>query len=339
MKGISVIICCYNSAKKLIPTLKYLADQELRQDANFEIILIDNNCTDSTTSLALETWKSLNAPFPLTITKQTKAGLSYAREKGIKQAIYDYIILCDDDNWLCKNYLKRVFDLFEKMPEVALIGGVGEAVFEKQAPEWFTELKGFGYAIGTEGRQTGYVHSVYGAGMCIRKAAFLAAISNGFSFFLTDRKGYNLSSGGDTEMSIIINNAGYKIYLDTALTFKHFLSADRLEWSYYLKLRKAFGKANAYLHSYIPLAIIEDSCLTEKGFLSLLSFSKFTILNIKYILFPSFFKNESCANFSQIWRMRFTCLVDKEIIAKRRMSIFQILMVDKQGLTTVNRYQ
>jgi glycosyltransferase involved in cell wall biosynthesis len=172
-KGISVIICCHNSSVKIEATLGNLALQIKQPGTEYEIILVDNNCTDNTIETAQECWRSLHNPFPLCIIQETKTGLSYARQKGIAAAKYEYVVLCDDDNWLCKDYLKKVFMLFETMPDVALLGGVGEAVFENgTAPAWFTNMKGFGYAVGAEGRKTGYTFAVYGAGMGIRKSVF-----------------------------------------------------------------------------------------------------------------------------------------------------------------------
>lgn len=305
MKGISVIICCYNSGNKLVATLHHLAKQQSLPGISFELIIVDNNCTDNTIILASAIWSSLNTPFLLTIVQQILPGLNYARGMGIKTAHYDYIVLCDDDNWLRDDYLLKIYRLFEAMPEVGLIGGVGEAVMETAAPGWFIELDGFGYAIGTEGRKTGFVASVYGAGMGIRKSVFTQIINDKFSFLLSDRKGRHLSSGGDTEICLLLANAGHKIYLDTSLIFKHFLSSNRLEWSYYLRLRRSFGKAAAYLQLYEPLP-------ERKRVTQFLRLAKFTLSHLKYILFSSYFKNARCADFVQQFSMKLTCLIDNK---------------------------
>lgn len=320
MKGVSVIICCYNSESKLPVTLNHLAKQQILSEINYEIILVDNNCTDNTVEVALSTWNSLGNPFPLTIIKQPLPGLTNARRAGIEKAAYEYVVLCDDDNWLCDDYLYKVFNLFENNPEVALIGGVGEAVSDVAIPTWFYELKGFGYAVGTEGRHRGYVDAIYGAGMAIRKEVFLAIIKNEKFLILTDRKGKSLSSGGDTEICVLVKNAGYKIYLDHSLTFKHFLPGDRLQWSYYLKLRKSFGKATAYLQLYDATDFYFHSIQKIHRLKQFLSIIKFAVFHLKYILFPSYFKNTRCARFFQNINMQLTLLLEyKNIIeaAKR----------------------
>ncbi len=320
MKGISVIICCYNSGNKLIATLNHLAKQQIVPGIAYEVVIVDNNCTDNTNDTAKETWQSLGDPFPFVIVQQPVAGLSNAREKGIQTALYDYIILCDDDNWLCEDYLAKVYQLFDNTPAVALIGGVGEAVFETPAPKWFNELNGFGYAVGAESRKTGYVDSVYGAGMALRKTVFTSIINNEFSFILSDRSGAKLSSGGDTEICLLFKYKGYKIYFDSSLKFKHYISSNRLEWKYYLKLRRSFGNAMSYLQLYGEVNLTGKYPQESNKLKQILSCIKFAIWHFKYILFSSFFKNARCADFTQQLSMRLTSIINNskmEEIAER----------------------
>lgn len=317
MKGISVIICCYNSGNKLIPTLSHLAKQQSLPNIPYEIIIVDNNCIDNTIEIATGNWKVLGSPFPLTIVQQTTSGLSYAREKGVQTARFDYLVLCDDDNWFCDDYLLKVFRLMETMPETALIGGVGEAVADIPIPGWFKALNGFGYAVGDEGRSTGYVDSLYGAGMGIRKSVFIQPMNSGFSFILSDRTGNKLSSGGDTELCLLVKNAGHKIYLDSSLSFKHFLNKERLQWSYYLALRKSFGKAAAYLYLYHVINPGNQLIPKRSSVGQFILFVKYSIVNFKYSLFPFLFQNAECANFVQQRSMQLTHLLkNKDIVAK-----------------------
>ena len=311
IKGISVVICCYNSATKLPNTLEYLAKQIFKNDINFELIIVDNNCKDTTVETAKKVWNLFGNPYPLSIICESKAGLSFARKKGIQAAIYDYIVLCDDDNWLCVDYLVKVHSLFNLMPEVSLIGGVGQAVADIPFPDWFTNMDGFGYAIGSEGRITGIVDTVYGAGMCLRKSAVQPLLANGFCFALTDRTGIGLSSGGDMEICEILKSLDHKIYLDTSLTFKHFLNKERLTWGYYLNLRRAFGKASAYIQLY-TITIPTKSPIYKSGLSEILSLFNFGIRNINYIFFPNLYKNINCANAVQQLTLRITCLLEKK---------------------------
>ena len=148
-KGLSVIICCHNSSEKITTTLKHLHEQIQYPGLPYEIILVDNNCTDRTVDIATNFWNTQVDAFPLHVVVEDQPGLSYARRKGILSSKFEYLTFCDDDNWLCPEYLKKTIILFETLVDVSLIGGIGEPVFESEAPAWFMNVKGFGYAIGT----------------------------------------------------------------------------------------------------------------------------------------------------------------------------------------------
>ena len=330
IKGVSVIICCFNSADKIEKTLSYLASQIKQEGIQYEIILVDNNCTDATVQKALACWEFLGKPFPLYVTVQSVSGLTYARQKGIAAANYEYLILCDDDNWLSDNYLQKVYAIFETIPNVALAGGVGEAVFENEKftpPEWFQKIQGFGYAVGDEGRKTGYTCAVYGAGMCIRKSVFEKLIGDKLSFILSVRNGKFLSSGGDTEICIIIEKAGYKIFFDTSLRFKHFITADRLQWGYYLQLRRSFGIATAYLQAYSSNSVVNTPS-TVRFAKQAIQYWFLITRHIHFFLFPFFFKTASCASFVQQLSLKKTMLLKKnkiETLAEKINQLFNHL--------------
>lgn len=294
--GVSVVICCYNSGKKIIPTLSYLSGQAMLSGVAFEVVIVDNNCTDDTITIARAHWKSLNNPFPLHVIREEQPGLNHARAAGVQHAFNEYIVFCDDDNWLCSDYLINVFQLFQMRKEVALMGGVGIAVFESEPPKWFSRLQGFGYAVGDEGRKAGYVDLVYGAGMAVRRSVFLAVTKRN-SLLLTDRRGKSLSSGGDTEICQLVKKAGYQIYLDRNLSFQHYLTADRLSWSYYLKLRRSFGTASAQLLAYNePGRKLVDG---KKAIRQSLSLVNYCCRNWPYLVFPRLLKTARCADFVQ----------------------------------------
>lgn len=293
MKGISIVICCYNSENKIASSLQFLSKQKKLADAPFELVLVDNNCTDKTIELALNTWNTLGNVYPLRVVVEKKAGLNFARKAGIESALHPYVVLCDDDNWLCEDYLFKIYNIFETMPRVAIAGGVGQAVSDIALPLWFKLVNGFGYAVGTENRQTGITSSVYGAGMSLRKEVYISLFGKN-DFALTDRKADSLSSGGDTEICLLMREAGYQIYFDETLLFQHFINKERLNWSYYLRLRKSFGKANAMLQQQYDLK-------NRGAITNYISVAKFAGRNIKYLLFPFWYKNEQCANVVQEW--------------------------------------
>ncbi len=237
-KGISVIICFYNSSSRITPTMKSIFCQEGLEAVPWELILVDNASTDTSVALAQDLIKESSFP-NARIVSESKPGLNYARKKGIDSAQYDTILFCDDDNWLNTRYVKTLYDFLEENESYGVVGGNGVEACEIEAPAWFEKFKSI-YALGC--RRDGDVTNVYGAGMCFRKSIF-----DDFEPKMTDRKGKSLSSGGDSEMCEYAVSKGYKIRQICDNTFQHFIPKDRLTKSYLYRMARGKGQTMAQL--------------------------------------------------------------------------------------------
>lgn len=252
--GVSIVICCYNSAGILPLTLKYIFRQVVPQNIPWEIIIVDNASTDNTSEIAKSSYESSNCLATFKIVKEPKPGLSEARQTGFDTARFEYVEFCDDDNLLNKDFVKLVFEIMQKNAEIGVLGGQSIADFDLPPAFWFKDWKN-SFAIGkqsdTEGDITWTRGYVWGASMVVRKEAWKKLKSRGFKSLLTDRKGNTLSAGGDTEICYAVRNSGWKIWYDSRLKFKHHLPVERLDWIYLRKLFRGFGQASAGLDHYL----------------------------------------------------------------------------------------
>ena len=48
--GVSVVICCHNSGKRLPETLRHLAAQVVEEGIPWEVVIVDNASTDGSSS-------------------------------------------------------------------------------------------------------------------------------------------------------------------------------------------------------------------------------------------------------------------------------------------------
>ncbi|GAB4401308.1 MAG: hypothetical protein OHK0053_23850 [Microscillaceae bacterium] len=253
INGISVVICCYNSARRIETTLLHLVHQEF--DKKWEVILVDNNCRDNTVEVALSVWSGLKTKTPLNIVKEYKSGLSFARQKGISASKYDIIVFVDDDNHLHPDYLHRAYQRMQDFPNMAAIGGQGIPIFEEKTsvPDWFPKYAS-SYATGPIAPKSGILHepylNPYGAGLVLRKNAVKDVFSTGFTFALNDRKGLNLESGGDIELLYAVRLKRYDVFFDEDLIFNHFIPKNRLEYGYFKKINFYFGKSSEIIRMY-----------------------------------------------------------------------------------------
>lgn len=240
--GISIVICTYNGATRLATTIQHIAAQKVKEDVPWELILVDNASTDNSTQVARDEWNRHNCNAPFTIVQQPIPGLSFAREKGFSTARYNYIIMCDDDNWLQEDYVDVAYEVMQANPLCAVLGGWGEFVYQTPPPAWLANYSL--YAGGPQAPRSGIVSNnrLYGAGCVLRKSAYYAIYKAGFRSLLADRMAAQLTSGGDHELCYGLSMAGYEIRYDERLRFQHFITSDRLSWDYYRRyIRESAG--------------------------------------------------------------------------------------------------
>jgi glycosyltransferase involved in cell wall biosynthesis len=247
--GFSVIICCYNSASRIEKTLYHLTMLKIVPNTGLEIILIDNNSNDKTAQIALHYWSSAGGEIPLRIINELRPGQKYARESGVREAIYDIVIFCDDDNHLSEQYLIEAWNSFQLDPMISAVGGIGKAVSDMAFPEWFDNYKR-AYACGIQNDKSGVVNKagaqLYGAGLCVKRQLILD-IYRSESFVLSGRTSTAVMSGDDSEICFKIVKNGFLLYYNEDLKFDHFIDPNRLTWNYLHKLYWGFGFSHYYL--------------------------------------------------------------------------------------------
>lgn len=246
--GVSVVLCCYNSAKRLPETLNHLFAQQVPEGLSWEIIIIDNNSTDDTVQVASGCRDLYGKDIAFRIVPQPVPGLSSARDKGIETAKYDYILFCDDDNWLDPNYVANGFAFIHPDATIGVAGGLAVAEPEPPVPSWF-EQRISHYAVGDQEKfaADGWV---YGAGSICRKNVLLQLKAMGWKQVTSDRLGDVYLYGGDNEICYMLKLLGYTIRYNASLTFKHFIPQERLNEGYIGK--SAFGSylSGFFLYPY-----------------------------------------------------------------------------------------
>lgn len=109
---ISVIVCTFNRCESLEETLKSFAVQEVDNTINWEIIVVDNNSKDKTKEVVC----SFSGIFGsrLRYIFEPKQGLSFARNRGIRESESDVIAFTDDDCIVSPTWLKEIRIAFQK---------------------------------------------------------------------------------------------------------------------------------------------------------------------------------------------------------------------------------
>ena len=75
-----MILCCYNSAKRLPLTLKHLAEQNVDSNIAWEVLIVDNASTDHTVALVNDLVSEYEFKCPVRIVQEKKSR-SHIRQK------------------------------------------------------------------------------------------------------------------------------------------------------------------------------------------------------------------------------------------------------------------
>jgi glycosyltransferase involved in cell wall biosynthesis len=249
MRGLSLVICTHDGAARLPAVLAHLKEQ-VPSTAPWEVLLINNLSRDETAKVAVSSWGE--APVPLRVVYETKLGLQHARERGLREARYDFVGFVDDDNWVASDWVRVADETLASDPSLGAVGSICEPIFEVPEPEWFGEFHSI-YAILTDfdlQRSQKPPDYLNGAGLCLRKRAWTQLIQGGFRSLISDRVGTSLSGGGDNELTTAIRLAGWKIRVEPRLRLHHFMPGPRLRWDYLRRLSRGYAKSQTLLDAY-----------------------------------------------------------------------------------------
>ncbi len=136
MVKLSAIVCTYNRASSLGPTLDSLARQSA-EPALWEIVVVDNNSTDNTEDVVAKLSEE-NPSLSVLYVKEEKQGLSHARNRGIEESKGGYILFLDDDIIADPALVGAYIEFFDLHPFAQACGGVVEALYEEGRPVWAT---------------------------------------------------------------------------------------------------------------------------------------------------------------------------------------------------------
>lgn len=253
MLGFSIVLCTYNGASRLRETLGHLGKLVIPDNYLVELILVDNASIDNTVTFASVIWKDLMNPFPITVIQEPRAGKGYAVERGYDAASYSYILTVDDDNWLDSSYLMEAIDIFTAHPDVSVLQGISEAVFETPPPSWLADPRiAKQLVIGGPFEEPGYFPEnffyVWGAGLIIHRADWVELRQRGLSFLTSKLPGK--AAGEDSELGLGLTLLGRKAYYSTKLKFKHFMPTGRLTWDKLKQNFEVLGYVSYYMSLY-----------------------------------------------------------------------------------------
>lgn len=204
---VSVVICTYNRAASLKCALHSLAEMKVPDEMSWEVVVVDNNSSDSTRGVVEH---FLGSSLKIRYTFEPAQGLSLARNRGIKESRGHIISFIDDDVTVAQDWLFEVKQAFD-ISQVVCVGGKVPLRKDLAFPDWWR--KEYNPSLGQceKGDQILILDSAsrgtvgIGANLSFRRACF-----EKYGDFRSDlgRIGGSVLMGEDTEFCNRLRNHG-----------------------------------------------------------------------------------------------------------------------------------
>ena len=239
---ISVIVCTYNREKYIGGLLESIAKNDL-PPSEYEIVLVDNNCTDNTREIC-EAFMKQHEKLSFLYVVETQQGLSAARNRGIAEAKGDIVLYVDDDAWVDENYLRSYACFFSSHPKVAAAGGPILPQYETAEPDWMSPytkalLTAYMY-YGERVRRYPYGRFPGGGNAAYRKEVFEKV---GLFNTALGRKGTGLLGAEEKDIFDKMRRQGMQVWYVPTAVLHHIIPQSKLEMNYFDNLTLQIGRS------------------------------------------------------------------------------------------------
>jgi glycosyltransferase involved in cell wall biosynthesis len=220
----SIAVCTFNRSDFLEICLESILNN--KKSDQFEILVIDNNSTDSTYSVVK---KFQDNAQNVKYFFEEKTGLSYARNKAIENANSEFIAFLDDDCFITDTYLDRLQWLIENL-DFDCLGGMYLPWYYVQKPKWISDDFGKMKSLYSDLSKVEEDY-VAGGNMLFKKSVFIKV-----GLFPVEFGMYgNLTGYGEEDyVQEKIRKAGGSIYFDPELIVYHTVQKYKLSLTWQL---------------------------------------------------------------------------------------------------------
>lgn len=239
---LTAIICTYNRAKYIGPLLESIAANDLSK-TEYEILLVDNNCTDNTREIC-GAFSQAHKDVQFRYVVEAEQGLSAARNKGIKEAKGDIIVYIDDDALVDTWYIRTIAEYMSAHPEIDAIGGPIIPLYETEEPQWMTRYTKellCGYLYFGEAERAFPGDRYPGGG----NAAYRAEVFEKVGLFNTalGRKGNSLMGAEEKDIFDKMKAQGMRFMYLPKMILHHIIPQKKLERDYFDRLTLQIGQS------------------------------------------------------------------------------------------------
>jgi glycosyltransferase involved in cell wall biosynthesis len=247
----TVTIQTCNHAGTLAATLQSLAALRCPRDADYEVLVVDNNSSDHTAAVIAE-FAAVLGP-RLRSVPQPRQGLSHARNLALAAARGEIVCFLDDDARADAGWLAAHARPYRADARTVAVGGRIRLQWpaDRSRPAWLAaDLDSYlsGLDLGPDPLVLEYPRHPYGCNMSVRRD--VARELGGFCDWL-GRRGRSLRSNEEQHLFYRIHQrAGRVVYAPDAVVH-HLIGPERLSKRFFLKRAYAQGQSDLLLRRRI----------------------------------------------------------------------------------------
>ncbi len=236
----SIIVCTFNRVDTLKIMLESFFGQDGINEIAYELLVVDNNSRIETRAMADAFLANPRCHYVF----EGRQGLSFARNRGVREAKGEILAFLDDDVIVDRNWLENLQRCYLQT-EADAVGGRVYLSFESEPPSWL----GIGFRTALSEVNLGNRRcladagtGLWGLNLSIRRSAFEAA--GGFDERL-GRCGLKLLANEDAALLQRIACQGKKIVYEPEVVVGHIIRQARLDWKYFAAQARGFGQSQA----------------------------------------------------------------------------------------------
>lgn len=243
---VSVVVPTYNRVALLQRALLSLFSQRTQQ-ANFEIIVVDNNSADETGEVV----ESLKTKSPVTLRslRETRQGNAYARNTGVEIAEAPIVAFLDDDVVADENWVDTIKTGLDRSPEISFVGGRILPLWDRQPPSWLTPAHWAPLALLDYGKDEKVIGGVDPPGLLTANIGVRREVFDEVGRFLPElqRVKGGIGSMEDTEFLLRVCRSGKSgMYLPELIT-RAAVDPERMTKTYHRRWHRGHGRFYAIM--------------------------------------------------------------------------------------------
>jgi len=233
---LSIVVCTYNRERLLDNCLASICKQNVDRE-HYEVIVVDNNSKDDTRRVVS---RYVGEDGNIRYVTEENQGLSYARNRGCREASGIYLGYIDDDAIAPAQYVSKILEVIEKYgPDI--LGGPVYPFYGGEKPRWFEDE----YETRKHAEKSGFSRTcrISGGNFIIKKAV-LERI--GMFDVKLGMRGDEMGFGEDAKVLDVYRfrnpEVNQKVYYGLELFVRHYVPEYKMKIGYMLKRAFIYGR-------------------------------------------------------------------------------------------------